>query len=191
MLGNTAVRRFSLVLRFWHFHIHRASVSFDLQRRFAAEGDGIQATSAARMRILPSGRSASGLRGNSLPCLRLAQALWGDLTPNQSPLLVPHGRWLQPSAKSRWCLRVTETEGENCSPSRRKPTCARCKRQAVAVCRPDPTSLCHFKGSDWKSRLERSAAAAARPHTAPWNDCKEPARANATTGHALSARCAS
>jgi hypothetical protein len=190
LFGNTAVRRFSLVLRFWHFHIHRASVSFDLQRRFAAEGDGIQATSAARMRILPSGRSASGLRGNSLPCPSPAQALWGDL--DTKPI-------------SSWCPRAVATVERQeplvsaCDRNGRreplafpkKPKCAGCKRQAVAVCRPDATSLCHFKGSAWKSRLERSAAAAARPHTAPWNDCKEPARASAKTGHALSARCAS
>ena len=37
-LGNLAAGRLLLVLRIWHFHIHRASVLFDLQ----AEDDRIQ-----------------------------------------------------------------------------------------------------------------------------------------------------
>ena len=173
MLGNTAVRRFPLVLRFWHFHIHRASVLFDLQRRFAAEGDGIQETSGSRMQVSSFRSKGVGLRGNSLPCPRLAQALWGDLTPSRSPPGAARAR-----AKSPWCPSVTETEGENRSPSRRKPKCA----MQTADGSPFAVLILQASGISKVPLEKRRQANDRQPllcaRTAPWNDCKEAARSS-------------
>jgi hypothetical protein len=81
VLGSTGVRRLPLVLRFWHFHIHRAQFYLILHRRFAVLGDCIQGTTGSRMQILPSGPIVSGLRSDSLPCPRSAQAPRGNCRP--------------------------------------------------------------------------------------------------------------
>jgi hypothetical protein len=85
-----AARRVPLVFRFWHFHIHRASVLFDLAAEVAAEGDRIQERAARVFKCFLQVQSRR-TRRDSLPSARLAQALRGRFQPDTKTdlLLVP------------------------------------------------------------------------------------------------------
>lgn len=82
-----AARRVPLVFRFWHFHIHRASVLFDLQRRSQQRATAFRnerlAYSNASFRSNRVGRAATLCQARALrkPCGGAS-----SLTPNRSPL---------------------------------------------------------------------------------------------------------
>src|SRR6476659_4971937 len=81
-----AARRVSLVFRFWHFHIHRASVLFDLAAEVAAEATAFMNKRLAFECFLQVHWRRTGR--DSLPSVPLAQACKGtvNLTPCGSPL---------------------------------------------------------------------------------------------------------
>src|SRR5262245_36468350 len=76
LFANRSVGRFSLVLRLRHFHIHRATVLFDPQRRVRARWQRSSSpTRGPCMRILPSGpvESSVGSRlASNLSCRQAA-----------------------------------------------------------------------------------------------------------------------
>jgi len=161
-----AARRVPLVFRFWHFHIHRASVLFDLAAEVAAEGDRIQERAARVFKCFLQVQSRR-TRRDSLPSARLAQALRGRFRPDtKTDLLLVLARAVMTGESVRPLVsKPIEAEGPRAF-LRSKSKCGDANSRVFRPsASPGPTSLWHFKGSACEVSWGRG--------NAPWNDCKE------------------
>lgn len=143
-----AARRVPLVFRFWHFHIHRASVLFDLAAEVAAEGDRIQERAARVFKCFLQVQSRR-TRRDSLPSARLAQALRGRFRPDtKTDLLLVLARAVMTGESVRPLVsKPIEAEGPRAF-LRSKSKCGDANSRVFRpFASPGPTSLWHFKGS--------------------------------------------
>ena len=161
-----AARRVPLVLRFWHFHIHRASVLFDLAAEVAAESDRIQERAARVFKCFLQVQSRR-TRRDSLPSARLAQALRGRCQPDtKTDLLLVPARAVMTGESVRPFGVQADRSGSRVPSSEASRKCGDANSRVFRpFASPGATSLWHFKGSacevSWGSG------------NAPWNDCKE------------------